>query len=76
MPLPVILDRVNPVGSMFVQWFKTNKEEPSGRDLTYVQFHEKFLWDESGKVWNRRKNNMRVIGRVVYIHPTAGNFFN
>ena len=71
-PLPDILERINPVGTMFVQWFETNKEDSSGRELTYVQFPEKFLWNETQKVWNRRKNNIRVIGRLVYVHPTAG----
>lgn len=73
--LPAVLDRINTTASMFIQWFETNKEDSSGRDLTYVQFPEKFLWNESQKTWNRRKNNIRVIGRLVYVHPTAGNYF-
>ncbi|KAK1383672.1 hypothetical protein POM88_021407 [Heracleum sosnowskyi] len=75
VPLPIILGRVNPIGTMFIQWFETNKEDPFGRELTYVQFPEKFLWNESEKIWNRRKNNIRVIGRLIYVHPTAGERF-
>ncbi|KAK1378545.1 hypothetical protein POM88_025289 [Heracleum sosnowskyi] len=75
VPLPIILGRVNPIGTMFIQWFETNKEDPFGRELTYVQFPEKFLWNESEKIWNRRKNNIRVIGRLIYVHPTSGERF-
>ncbi|XP_074378184.1 uncharacterized protein LOC141719710 [Apium graveolens] len=74
-PLPSVVHRIDPKATMFIQWFLTNKEDSAARELTFVEFHEKFLWDETQKIWKRRKNKISVIGRIVYVHPTAGERF-
>lgn len=71
-PLPSVIDRIDPKATMFVQWFQTNKKDPSARELTFVEFPEKYLWDATEKIWKRRKNKICVIGHMVYVHPTAG----
>lgn len=73
--LPTILGRLHPDATMFIQWFETNKRYSSGRTLPYIQFPEKFKWDNKGKLWVQRKNKIRVIGRLIYIHPIAGELF-
>lgn len=72
--LPSVVDRINPEGTMFIQWFQANSRDPIARGLTFVEFPEKFLWDESKKIWKRRKNKICVVGRLIYVHPTAGKF--
>lgn len=73
--LPTVLQRLHPDATMFIQWFETNKRYQCGRELTYVQFPEKFLWDNKGKLWTKRKNKIQVVGRLVYVHPMAGELF-
>ncbi|KAK1402506.1 hypothetical protein POM88_002111 [Heracleum sosnowskyi] len=70
--LPSVVGRINPEATMFIQWFQTNSRDPFARGLTFVEFPEKYLWDESKKIWKRRKNKICVVGRLVYVHPTAG----
>ena len=31
---------------MFLQWMEANKEYPEARELTYVEFPQKFVWKE------------------------------
>ncbi|KAK1379204.1 hypothetical protein POM88_025948 [Heracleum sosnowskyi] len=57
---------------MFIQWFRANSRDPFARGLTFVEFPEKYLWDEAKKIWKRRKNKICVVGRLVYVHPTTG----
>ncbi|WOH08718.1 hypothetical protein DCAR_0728165 [Daucus carota subsp. sativus] len=73
--LTTVVDRIDPNATMFIQWFRVNREDPAARDLTFVEFPEKYFWDNTGKIWQRRKKKMCVIGRMVYVHPTAGERF-
>ncbi|KAK1388121.1 hypothetical protein POM88_016299 [Heracleum sosnowskyi] len=70
--LPSVVDRINPEATMFIQLFQTNNRDPFARGLTFVEFPEKYLLDEAKKIWKRRKNKICVVGRLVYVHPTAG----
>ncbi|XP_074342481.1 uncharacterized protein LOC141680051 [Apium graveolens] len=73
--LPSVIDRINPEVTMFVQWLRINIIDPIARGLTFVEFPEKFLWDNTNKVWKRRKNNIYMVGHLIYMHPTAGERF-
>ncbi|WOG83732.1 hypothetical protein DCAR_0102910 [Daucus carota subsp. sativus] len=73
--LTTVVDRIDPNATMFIQWFRVNREDPAARELTFVEFPEKYFWDNTGKIWQRRKKKMCVIGRMVYVHPTAGERF-
>ena len=72
--LTTVVDRIDPNATMFIQWFRVNREDPAARELTFVEFPEKYFWDNTGKIWQRRKKKMCVIGRMVYVHPTAGMY--
>ena len=52
-------------------FFDHNLQNPSTKE-TYVDFPEKFTWNNRKKEWNARKNNMDTIGRVHTVHPVAG----
>lgn len=73
-PFPIVMDGIDPNATMFVRWFQINKEDSTTRNLTFVEFPEKFLWDETQKIWKRQNNKIYVIGRIIYVRPTAGNF--
>ena len=55
-------------------FFDYNLQNPSTKE-TYVDFPEKFTWNNSKKEWNARKNNMDTKGRVHTVHPVAGDVY-
>ena len=55
-------------------FFEYNTKNPSTNE-TYVDFPEKFTWDNSKKEWKARKNNLNTIGRVHTVHPVAGDVY-
>ncbi|XP_074374416.1 uncharacterized protein LOC141714820 [Apium graveolens] len=73
--LPEILGRIRPDGTMFVQWLLNNHRDESGHDLTFVRYPTRYRWDNAGKFWAQRKQNINVVGRMVYVHPASGERF-
>ena len=55
-------------------FFKYNQEYPNTR-VTYVDFPEKFTWNNEKKGWEARKYNLQIIGRVHTVHPVAGDVY-
>ena len=41
----------------------------------YVDFPLYFAWNQSRKEWKARQRNVATIGRVVTVHPLAGDVF-
>jgi hypothetical protein len=58
--------------TMLTQWFFCNTIFPDARLLTYPQFPSKWLWDGKGRGWDKRKTKHGKIGRLHYVHPSAG----
>ena len=56
------------------QWMEYNRNSGDGeaRQLTYVQFPEKYLWDHG--VWRRRCREQAdaTVGRIYWVSPRAG----
>ncbi|WOG82236.1 hypothetical protein DCAR_0101398 [Daucus carota subsp. sativus] len=73
--LPEVVWRVDPDGTMFIQWMLNNRNDELGRDLTFIKYPTKFRWDASAKRWFRRKQNIEVVGRMVYAHLASGERF-
>ncbi|KAK1393282.1 ATP-dependent DNA helicase [Heracleum sosnowskyi] len=73
--LTSVLRRNHVDGTMFVQWFQANEQYSQGRNLTYVQFPEKFRWDNTSKMWIPRKRDIAVVGRLIYVQPFVGELF-
>lgn len=73
--LPSVLRKNHVDSTMFVQWFQANTQYPEGKSLTYVEFPEKFRWDNSAKMWIPRQRNIPVIGRLIYVQPATGELF-
>ena len=58
------------------QWFEYNELFTDGRHLTYLDFPSEYVWYEDIKAWRRRKiKTKHFIGRLVYVHPAAGELF-
>ncbi|KAH7666177.1 DNA helicase protein [Dioscorea alata] len=60
--------------TMFTEWMATNKLDERGRSLLYTDFPTKFTWYKKEKKWKYRMND-RSIGRIIYIHPSAGELY-
>jgi hypothetical protein len=58
--------------TMLTQWFICNQNFPEARTLAYPQFPSKWLWDAKDRKWNRRRQQHGKIGRLHYVHPSAG----
>lgn len=58
--------------TMLTQWFVCNQIFPEARTLTYPQFPSKWLWDQRDRKWHKRKQQFGKIGRLHYVHPSAG----
>jgi hypothetical protein len=58
--------------TMLTQWFVANQYNPAAKDLTYCEFPSMWTWDASSRSWNRRRRGTGKIGRIYYVHPSAG----
>jgi len=58
--------------TILTEYFKMNTVDSYARKLLYREFPEHYRWIKSGKVWQRRKQNGRQIGRIIYANPAEG----
>ncbi|XP_057740394.1 uncharacterized protein LOC130957567 [Arachis stenosperma] len=57
--------------SMFIGWFKANKNFDLARTLTYAEMPSLFVWDKQGYMWRPWKQG-NVIGRLTHIPHSHG----
>ncbi|XP_020097133.1 uncharacterized protein LOC109716214 [Ananas comosus] len=69
-----VLDRCNVEKTMFTEWMVTNATYDDACELTYAEFPTKWVWHSTEKIWTRRKKGNRI-GRIIYIHPNAGELY-
>lgn len=69
-----ILSRAGIDKTMFTEWMKMNLIDEEARTLTYLQFPSRFVWNSTRNTWTKRKQG-HTIGRIVNIHPTAGQLY-
>ncbi|CAH9080016.1 unnamed protein product [Cuscuta epithymum] len=69
-----VVDQQTMKESMFVAWFKANKKYPEAKNLTYVEFPQKFVWHKETKEWKERKKGFSI-GRINYVPPGSGEIF-
>ncbi|RID81149.1 hypothetical protein BRARA_A03747 [Brassica rapa] len=58
--------------TMLTEWFEMNRLYEEARQLNYIQMLTMFVWDNSNKLYSKRKQK-GTIGRLVNIHPNAGD---
>ncbi|XP_071709013.1 uncharacterized protein [Rutidosis leptorrhynchoides] len=62
--------------TMLTKWLTYNTEHSDGSHLTYIDFPSEFYWQSDAKIWKKRSPNGKgAIGRLSYIHPSAGEVF-
>ncbi|XP_023739552.1 uncharacterized protein LOC111887620 [Lactuca sativa] len=68
----------NPYASIttLLGWFESNSRDLQGHDLTYLDYPKNYKWDKSSKSWGRRVyESSKMVGRLVFVHPTSGELF-
>ena len=56
------------------EWFTANAVLPGAKDVTYHDFPQKFVWVKETRKWKTR-SKCDVIGRMYFVHPSAGERF-
>ncbi|CAN7046761.1 unnamed protein product [Brassica oleracea var. botrytis] len=59
---------------MLTAYFEANKKYEEARELTYIQFPSRFVYNSDIKAWTPRKQGT-AIGRAIYVHPAAGDTY-
>ena len=74
--LQEIVDDEHNKKTTLTEWLRYNRESTDGQHLTYLNFPKEYVWYSNDKTWERRKQkNISAIGRLAYIHPSAGDLF-
>jgi hypothetical protein len=72
--LTEILESPAAKSTMLTAWFDANSKHSRARHLTYCDFPKEWSWDASHRCW-RQKTPDTKIGRIYYVHPTAGELY-
>lgn len=74
--LQCVLSRPNAKQTSLTEWLRNNRNNEYGQHLRYIDYLSEYRWDGGSKCWIRRTSNRTPsIGRLIYIHPTAGEAF-
>ena len=60
--------------TMLTEWFECNKNDLVARNMYYMNFPNKFVWDSRQKQWSTRTKGFSL-GRLTYVHPAAGELY-
>ena len=65
-PLDEVMTRDTVHKSQFLSWLDANKKYIEGKELTYVEYPNKFTYKKSTKDWNLRKKGFSI-GRLYFV---------
>jgi len=72
--LDQLLEKNEPMKTMFLAWFEANQKYDDGRNLTYAEFPSKFVWIAQQRQWKPRKQGYNI-GRLTYVAPGCGELY-
>jgi hypothetical protein len=72
--LEQVEDRAANKDTQLMGWFKANQEYPAARLHTYQDMPPHFIWNKKTCKWTPRKQG-DTIGRMNFVHPSAGERF-
>ncbi|XP_074301448.1 uncharacterized protein LOC141632834 [Silene latifolia] len=70
-PIDEVVERSSGGRTKFTAWLEYNNLKSDGRDLTYWEFPQKFVWKEKQKVWTPRHKGF-TLGRMYHMSPNGG----
>ncbi|KAI3737233.1 hypothetical protein L2E82_27230 [Cichorium intybus] len=69
-----VLNKPSVASSMFLSWMKCNETYEKARELTYVEFPGKFVWNLEDRCWQPRQKG-KSIGRIHSVSPSLGEAY-
>lgn len=76
--LDSVLNNPSVLKTMLTEWFVANQKYKSARSLTYLEFPSEWVWNNSDKMWTKRKHRKKLgskIARIYHVHPGTGELF-
>ncbi|XP_071727747.1 uncharacterized protein [Rutidosis leptorrhynchoides] len=70
-----VLEKPSVNTSMFIEWMNCNVCNQEARELTYVEFPTKFIWNKDNRSWIRHKRNTGAIGHIHHVAPASSDLF-
>ncbi|XP_071707929.1 uncharacterized protein [Rutidosis leptorrhynchoides] len=74
-PIEDVLDDPSVNISQFLEWMEMNEKNNDAKQLTYVEFPTKFVWNKDTRLWSPRKVFTGSIGRIHHVSPQTGELF-
>ena len=62
-----VIQRPHIEKTLFTQWLNANEMHEEARNLLYVDFPTKWIWNNRRQEWQMRQQG-RSVGRIIYIH--------
>jgi len=73
-PLSAIVHDHRYMQTTLTEWFSANRKFPCARELTYIEFPTKWVWNKKYKEWRPCKGPTKF-GRAIYINPSCGELY-
>ena len=67
-----IVNRPGVEESMLTTYFEANRMHEEAHRILYLDFPKHFTWQSDGKFWQKRKNSVFQVGRVISAHHAEG----
>ncbi|GJY18785.1 hypothetical protein Tco_0390276 [Tanacetum coccineum] len=72
--LETVIHKPSVCQSMFEGWMKMNELYPAARELTYVEFPTKYVWNAPKRIWTLRKQG-KSVGRIHGVPISTGDAY-
>jgi hypothetical protein len=73
--LATVAERAAHQKTTLIAYFAYNAQNAYGRNMVYADFPADHVWKIQGKVWLARQQGEKAVGRMYFVHPTAGECF-
>jgi hypothetical protein len=73
--LAIVAERVARQKTTLTAYFAYNAQNVDGQQVVYIDFPANHVWKIREKVWSARQQAEKAVGRMYFVHPTAGERF-
>ena len=56
------------------EWMETNKSNDEAKKLSYIEFTNRWVWNNKTKIWTPRKKG-NTIHQTFYVHLNSGELY-
>jgi hypothetical protein len=73
--LAIVVERAARQKTTLTAYFAYNAQNVDGQQVVYIDFPANHVWKIREKVWSARQQGGKAVGRMYFVHPTAGEHF-